>query len=117
VLKALGELVPVQEPPSLKQNGCCAAMLGGIGRHVNGAHIITVDNGGCPYWKMQVLEKLAEPTALDNNMCHHSISSLTTGSRNNGLSLGRLRYKIVAREDAVTRCGALGVRAVNPVNI
>jgi hypothetical protein len=26
-----------------------AEMLDGIGRHVDGAHIVTIDNGGCPY--------------------------------------------------------------------
>jgi hypothetical protein len=94
-----------------------AAMLNWIGQHVNGAHIVRIDNRGHPHQKIHVLKELAEPAALGNNMCHRLIFSLSTGLRHDGLSLGRPRYEVVAQENAIAGCGLSNVRAASPVSI
>jgi hypothetical protein len=52
-----------------------AMLLDWIGRHVNDAHIVTIDNRGRSHWKLQVLKELAKLAALSNNMGHSSIFS------------------------------------------
>jgi hypothetical protein len=63
-----------------------AVMLDWIRYHVDVTHIVTIDNGGCLDWNMEIIEKLAQPTTFGNNMGHRLIFRLGTRSRHGGLS-------------------------------
>jgi hypothetical protein len=55
-----------------------ATVLNWIGRHVYGTHVVAVDYRRCFHREVQVLEELAQPAALGDNMSHRSISDLIT---------------------------------------
>jgi hypothetical protein len=55
-----------------------ATVLNWIGRHVYATHIVAVDYRRCFHREVQVLEELAQPATLGDNMSHRSIFSLST---------------------------------------
>ena len=50
---------------------------------------------------MELLEKLVQPAALSDGVGNSTILSFSTGARDNGFMLGRLRHQVVAEVDAV----------------
>jgi hypothetical protein len=94
-----------------------ATVLNWIGRHVYGTHVVAIDYRRCFHREVQVLEELAQPAALDDNMSHRAIFGLSTRLRHGGLPLRRPRNQIVTQEDTEPRCGATGVGAAGPICI
>jgi hypothetical protein len=92
-------------------------MLYRIGRHVDSGHIVIVDKCSRAERSMELLKKLAKPTAFGNHMIHNTILSLGTGARNCSLGLGRPGYQAVTIVDAIPRGGAMRVRTANPISI
>jgi len=74
-----------------------ALMLYGIGRHVDGADIIAVNQGSSANRCMQLSKKLAQP----RNLCDSSVFGLSTGTRNCSLALGGPGDEIVTKEDRI----------------
>jgi hypothetical protein len=65
-----------------------ATVMDRIGRHVNRANIVTVDNGCHGVGNMELLKQLAQPTTLGHSMCNCPVLGLSTGARD-----GRLAFR------------------------
>ena len=76
-----------------------AAMLDGVGQHVDGTNIVIVDHCGRAQRSVKFLEDLAEPATLVNSMGNRAILRLCTRPRNSRLTLGGPRDKTVAEVD------------------
>jgi hypothetical protein len=58
-----------------------------VGRHVDGTHVVTVDNGGGGESNMKLLKQLADPVALGDGVGDHTVLGLSAGPGDSGLSL------------------------------
>ena len=88
-----------------------------IGRHVDDANIFAVDHYGGGDGQVEFGEKLSKPATLGDDMGNDVVFRFGTGVGHCGLSFGRPRNEIVAKENAVSRRGALGIRSVSPLGI
>jgi hypothetical protein len=52
-------------------------MLDWVGREVNSAHVITVDNRGTVKRTPKLLQKITEPTSLGNGSSNSTVFSLS----------------------------------------
>jgi hypothetical protein len=77
-----------------------ASVVDRVGRHVDGADVVTIDNGGGGEWNMELLKKLADPAALGDNVSNCAVLGLSAGPGHCGLALRRPREQVVAEEDA-----------------
>lgn len=59
-----------------------------IGRHVDGADVVTIDNSGGGEWGVKLLKELPQPTTLHNGVGDSSVFGFCTGARDGGLPLG-----------------------------
>ena len=65
-----------------------ALMLNRVGRHVDGADVVTVDKDRPTKWHMKLMEELAQPGDLSNSISHGPIFSLSAGPGDSVLALG-----------------------------
>jgi hypothetical protein len=63
-------------------------MLHGIGREVDCADVIAVDEGGALEWTVELVEELSQPGGLCHAVSHGAVLGLSTGARDDGLPLG-----------------------------
>lgn len=94
-----------------------AAVVNGIGCHVDSTHVVAVDDRRRSNRHMEFLKKLPQPAALSNSVGHCPVLSLRAGPGDGSLSLGGPRDEVIAEVDAVARSGATGVRTPSPVRI
>jgi len=66
-----------------------ALMLDGVGGHVDGADVVTIDQGSTPRRCMKLEEKLAQPSGFGNTISHSTVLCLCAGSRHSVLPLRR----------------------------
>ena len=64
-----------------------ALMLYGVGRHVDGADIVAVNQGSSANRRMQLNQKLVQPRNFCNSIGDSSVFGLSTGTRNCSLRL------------------------------
>jgi len=90
-----------------------ALMLYGIGRHVDDADIVTVNQGSSANRRMQLSKKLAQPRNLCDSIGDNSVFGLNTGTRNCSLALGGPGDEIVTKKDCIARSRLAGIRATS----
>jgi len=88
-----------------------ALMLYGIGRHVDGADIIAVNQGSSANRRMQLSKKLAQPRNLCDSIGDSSVFGLSTGTQKCSLAFGG------PGEDSITGSRLASVRAASPISI
>jgi hypothetical protein len=76
-------------------------MLNGVGRHVHGANVVIIDQGGLVQRCVQLSQQLAQPGGLSDGIGNNTILSFSTGARYNVLALGR-PGDLVTKEHSVT---------------
>jgi hypothetical protein len=64
-----------------------ASVVDRVGRHVDGTHVVTVDNGGGGQGNMELLKQLADPAALGDGVGDRTVLGLGAGPGDGGLSL------------------------------
>ena len=78
------------------------AMVDRVGCHVDSTDVVAVDDCGDAQRNVQVLQKLAQPTTLDNDVSNNLVLGLRTGPGHRGLPFGRPGHQIVSKEDTKT---------------
>jgi hypothetical protein len=66
---------------------------------------------------MKLVEELANPSSLGNDVSHSTVLSLGAGARYRVLPLRRLGDEVVTEVDAETQRGTSSVGAASPVGI
>jgi hypothetical protein len=94
-----------------------APMMDQVGCHIDSTDVVTVDNGGGVQRDMELLEKLAQPTALGDGMGDSSILSLGARPGHHGPTLGGPGDQVVAKKDAEAGGRESRVRTPCPVRI
>ena len=94
-----------------------AAMVDGVGSHVDGAHVVAVDNRRTRDRDVEFLEQLMQPAALSHNVGHCTVLCFGTGAGDRGLTLGGPRNQIIAEVDTIAGGGAPRIWAASPVDI
>jgi len=79
-----------------------ALMLDGVGAHVNGADVVTIDQRGALRSSMELKEKLTQPSGFGDTIGHCTILSFSTGSGDRILSLRRPRNQVVPQKNRIT---------------
>jgi hypothetical protein len=69
-------------------NVICALVLDGVGRHVNGTDIVTINQCGLAQRRMQLRQQLADPSGLSDCISNSTVLSLSTGAGDRILTLG-----------------------------
>jgi hypothetical protein len=69
----------------------------GIGREVDYADVVALDEGGMLEGAAELLEKLAEPEGLDHTVGHNAVLGLREGVRDNGLLLRAQETRLAPR--------------------
>jgi hypothetical protein len=64
-----------------------ASVVDRVGRHIDGTHVVTVDNGGGGQGNMELLKQLADPAALGDGVGDRTVLGLGAGPGDGGLSL------------------------------
>ena len=78
----------------------CAPVVNRVCRHVDGTHVVTIDNGGGSEGNMELLKQLADPAALSDSMGDRTVLGLGAGSGHCGLTFRRPRNQVVAEVHA-----------------
>ena len=65
-----------------------ALMLNRVGRHVDGANVVTIDEDRPAKWHMKLMKKLAQPGHLSDSIRHSPILSLSARPGDSVLALG-----------------------------
>jgi len=94
-----------------------ALMLYGIGRHVDNADIVAVNQGSSANRRMQLSKKLAQPRNLCDSIGDSSVFGLSTGTRNCSLALRGPGDEIVTKEGRIAGSRLAGIRATSPISI
>jgi hypothetical protein len=94
-----------------------ALMLHGVGGEVDYADVVAVDEGGALEGTVELVEELAQPRGLDHAVGHDTVLGLSTGARDDGLTLGGPRDEVGAQEHGVTGGGPACVGTASPVSI
>jgi hypothetical protein len=66
---------------------------------------------------VKFLEELTQPTSLGNTIGNNVVLSFNTRARDNLLSLGGPRDKIISKKHRITRSRATSVQTPNPISI
>jgi hypothetical protein len=64
-----------------------APVVNRVDRHVDGADVVTVDNGGRSEGNVKLLKKLADPAALGDDVSYRTVLSLGVGPGHRSLAL------------------------------
>jgi len=94
-----------------------AAMVDGVGSHVDGAHVVAVDYRRTRDRDVEFLEQLTQLAALGHNVGHCTVLCFGTGARHRRLALGGPRHQVVAEVDAEAGGGAARVGAAGLVSV
>lgn len=94
-----------------------ALMLDGVGGHVDGADVVTVDKSSAAQRDVQLQEKLSKSGDLCNSIGDCSVLGLGTGARDCSLSLGRPRHQVVPQVDCISGGGLPCIRTTGPIGI
>jgi hypothetical protein len=70
----------VADKVNVDLNVLCATMVDRISGHIDGANIVTVDDGRRSNGRVELLEKLTKPATLDHDMSNHAVLSLSAGT-------------------------------------
>jgi hypothetical protein len=92
-------------------------VLNGVGGEVDGADVVTIDDGALWQRSMELLEELLEPTSLSHAIGHGMILSLGAQSGDDVLALGGPRDEVVTEEHIVARGGPVCIWATHPIRI
>ena len=65
-----------------------APMLNRVGRHVDGANVVTINQSSSPKGGMELEQELTQPRGLSNTIGHCAVLSFSTGSGDCILTLG-----------------------------
>jgi hypothetical protein len=76
---------------------CFALVLHGIGREVDHANVVEVDQCGASEGGVELLEQLTEPGRLGHTVGHNAILGLNAGARDDGLSLKDQKTRLAPR--------------------
>jgi hypothetical protein len=94
-----------------------ALMLHGVGGEVDHADVVAVDKGGALEGTVELVEELAQSGGLCHAVGHDTVLGLSTGARDDGLTLGGPRDEVGAQEHGVTGGGPARVGIANPVSV
>jgi len=94
-----------------------ALMLNRVGRHVDGANVVTIDQSSAPKRGMELEQELTQPRGLNNTVGHCAVLSFSTGSGGCILTLGGPGDEIITEEHSVARGGLARVRATSPISV
>jgi hypothetical protein len=92
-------------------------VLNEVGGEVDCTDIVVVDETALWQCSMELLEELPEPTSFDHAIGHGAILSLDAWSRDDVLTLGGPRDKVVTEEYSTTRGGLVCIQTIRPVSI
>jgi len=92
-------------------------MLNGVGRHVDRADVVTIDQHGTAKRGMELLEKLSQPGRLSNGVGDSTILSFSTGSGDSVLALAGPGDEIVPKKHDIARGGLACVWTTGPISI
>jgi hypothetical protein len=92
-------------------------VLNGVGREVDGADVVAVDESALWQWSMELLEELPEPTSFSHAICHGAILSLGAQSGDDVLPLGGSGDEVVIEEHNIAWGGSMCIRTTRLVNI
>lgn len=110
---ANGDVFPHEVEINLNVLG--ALVLNRVGGEVEGADVVTVDQGALCQRGVELHEELAEPAGLGHAIGDSPVLSLSTGAGDDGLALGGLGDEVVAEEHSIARSGSASVRAASLV--
>jgi hypothetical protein len=94
-----------------------ALVLNEVGRKVNDADVVTVDEGALHQQSLELLKYLPQPASLRHAIGHGPVLGLGTRSGDDVLTLQRPGYEIDAEEHSVVRGGLMCVQATRPIHI
>jgi hypothetical protein len=94
-----------------------ALVLNGVGGEVDGADVVTVDEGALRQQSVEHLKQLLQPASLRHAIGHGPVLGLSTRVGDNVLTLRRLGDEVDAEEHHVARGGPACVWATCPVHI
>ena len=77
-------------------------MLNGVGRHVDGADVVTIDQCGMRLGCMQLSKQLAQPGGLSDGIGHNTIFSFSTGTGDGVLALGGPGDQVIAKKHSIS---------------
>ena len=92
-------------------------MLNGVGRHVYGVDIVTIDQGRLAERCVQLSQELAQPGSLSYGIGYSTILSFNTGAGDNVMPLGGLGDQVVPKENNIARCRLTSVTTIDPIGI
>ena len=110
-----GNLLPNEMEVNLDVLG--ALMLNRVGRHVDSANVVTIDQSSSPKGGMELEQELTQPRGLSNTVGHRAVLSFNTGSGDCILTLGGPGDEIITEEYGVDRGGLARVRATSPISV
>jgi hypothetical protein len=116
-LPNLSQSNPLADEVNVDLDVLRATMVDRISGHIDSANIITVHDGRTSNGRVELLEKLTKPTALDHGMGNHAVLSLSTRAGDGRLALGGPRDQVVTEENAVVGRRAPRVRTACPVRV
>jgi hypothetical protein len=92
-------------------------VLSGIGREVDGADVVVVDESALQQRSMELLKELSEPTSFSHVIGHNAILSLDARAGDDVLALGGSGNEVIAEEHSVARGVPACIRATHPIRI
>jgi hypothetical protein len=92
-------------------------MLHKIGGEVDGADVVVVDEGGGLEGTVELVEELSQLGGLGHTVGHGAVLGLSTGARDDGLSLGGPGDEVGAQEHGVAGGGSTRVWTASPVGV
>jgi hypothetical protein len=91
-----------------------ALMLHGIGREVDSADVVAVDEGGALEGAVELVEELAHPGGLRHAVGHSAVLNLYSIAGDDGLPLGGPGDEVGTQEYSIARSGSVCVGAAGP---
>jgi hypothetical protein len=64
-------------------------MLNGVGGEVHDTNVVAIDKSASRRRTLELMEQMAQPSGLNHNVGHDAVLGLRTGTRYDGLPLGR----------------------------
>jgi hypothetical protein len=92
-------------------------MLNGVGGEVHGADVVTVDKNAPRMRTLELMEQLTQPGGLSHAVGDDALLGFRAAPRDDCLSLGRPRHKVVPEEHHVAGRRAMSVWTSSSVSV
>jgi hypothetical protein len=92
-------------------------MLDWVGRHVDGANVVAINQCSTLQRGLQFAEKLTQPGSFCNSVGNGAILRFGTGPGHSVLAFGGPGNEVITKEDRIARSGLASIWAASPVSI